>query len=147
MEGTDFRGQLIDDPSVWSIKIWSKGDVQSGKILEEQEESEFVKWLDSLEAEGEPSEYAEETARRLSWSYPYIKASNVPAKVSVTELKRRYNEMVSEDAMAFPEYLPALVKKPMFLEEKNGLSYAEKGQYSTLSCSTWITIGRILKPD
>ncbi|WP_265446903.1 helicase-exonuclease AddAB subunit AddA [Acetivibrio straminisolvens] len=127
MEGTDFRGQLIDDPSVWSIKIWSKGDVQSGKILEEQEESEFVKWLDSLEAEGEPSEYAEETARRLSWSYPYIKASNVPAKVSVTELKRRYNEMVSEDAMAFPEYLPALVKKPMFLEEKNGLSYAEKG--------------------
>jgi len=44
-------------------------------------------------------EKAEETARRLSWSYPYVKASKVPAKVSVTELKRRYNEVVSEDVM------------------------------------------------
>jgi len=53
----------------------------------------------------EPSEYAEETARRLSWSYPYVKASKVPAKVSVTELKRRYNEVVSEDVMQFPDYM------------------------------------------
>ncbi|NLU27596.1 helicase-exonuclease AddAB subunit AddA [Acetivibrio thermocellus] len=121
-----FRGLLIDDPSVWSVKIWNKTDVQSSGVSEEQGESEFIKWLDSLEKE-EPSEYAEETARRLSWSYPYVKASKVPAKVSVTELKRRYNEMVSEDVMQFPDYMPVLVKKPMFLEEKKGLTYAEKG--------------------
>jgi len=54
---------------------------------------------------------AEETARRLSWSYPYVKASKVPAKVSVTELKRRYNEVVSEDVMQFPDYMPVLVNK------------------------------------
>lgn len=128
VENANFRGMLIDDSSVWGVKIWDKSDVQSSRISEELGESEFVKWLDSLEvAEEEPSELVEETARRLSWSYPYAKASKVPAKVSVTELKRRYNEMLSEDAMAFPEYQPVLVKKPMFLEEKKGLSYAEKG--------------------
>jgi len=44
-----FRGLLIDDPSVWSVKIWNKTDVQSSGVSEEQGESEFIKWLDSLE--------------------------------------------------------------------------------------------------
>ena len=118
---------LIDDSSIWGVKIWNKCDVQSSNISEEREESEFIKWLDSLEADEEPSELTEEIARRLSWNYPYSKATRVPAKISVTELKRRYNTMSSEDVMAFPEYLPILVKRPMFLEAKKGLSYAEKG--------------------
>ena len=125
--GKDFNGLLLDDTSVWSVKIWNKSDVQNGRVSEEQEESEFIKWLDSLETSEEPSEYTEEIVRRLSWNYAYAKASKVPAKVSVTELKRRYNEMLSEEAMAFPDYMSILIKKPMFLEEKKGLSYAEKG--------------------
>ncbi|HOQ37859.1 MAG TPA: helicase-exonuclease AddAB subunit AddA [Acetivibrio sp.] len=127
LENVNFGGMLIDDPSVWSIKLWNKSDVQSGKISEEQEESEFERWLDSLETEEEPSKLAEEIARRLSWNYPYANASKVPAKVSVTELKKRYNEIVSEDTMQFPDFIPVLEKKPMFLQEKKGLSYTEKG--------------------
>jgi len=123
----NFNGQLWDDPSVWSIKIWDKSDMQNGRVSDDQVESEFIKWLDSLEESEEPSEYTEEIVRRLSWNYAYAKASRIPAKVSVTELKRRYNIMVSEEAMDFPDYLPTLIKKPMFLEGKKGLSYAEKG--------------------
>ncbi len=69
----------------------------------------------------------EEIERRLSWKYPYVKTSKVPAKVSVTELKRRFNTQISEDSGAIPSYLPTLVSKPLFLEEKKGLSAAEKG--------------------
>lgn len=123
----NFQGVIIDDPSVWRIKVWNKSDVQNSVLSEEAEGSDFNKWLDGLETVEEPSEWAVEIARRLSWNYSYAKATRLPAKVSVTELKRRYNEMLSEDARAFPEYIPLLVKKPMFLEEKKGLSYAEKG--------------------
>jgi len=125
--GDDICNRLLEDSSKWMVKVWSKSDVQGSSISDEQDENEFIEWLDSLEAEEEASELEEEIARRLSWVYPYDKASRVPAKISVTELKRSYNTMVSEEAMAFPEYLPVLVKKPMFLEEKKGLSYAEKG--------------------
>lgn len=125
--GSEFRGLLIDDPSVWSIKIWNKSDVLTSRISEDREESEFIQWLDNLEIAEELSEFSEEISRRLSWDYAYAKTVKVPAKVSVTELKRRFNAEAAEEIGAFPEYLPVLVKKPMFLEEKKGLSPAEAG--------------------
>jgi len=125
--GNEFRGLMVDDPSVWSIKIWNKSDVQGSRIAEEQEESEFIRWLDSLETAGDLSEFSEEINKRLSWDYAYVRVSRVPAKVSVTEVKRRFDENFSEDAGTYPEYLLPLVKKPRFLEEKKGLTHAEMG--------------------
>ncbi len=147
--GSEFRGCLIDDPSQWQIKLWNKSDVLSGRRPEESLEGEFIAWLDSLSGkvleengglshqitleetlkeqlphEGHRDIY-KEIERRLSWKYPYVKTSKVPAKVSVTELKRRFNTQISEDSV--PSYLPTLVSKPLFLEEKKGLSAAEKG--------------------
>ncbi len=63
----------------------------------------------------------------MSWAYPYAKTAQVPVKVSVTELKRRFEAQLVEETGALPGYLPALVKKPLFLEEKQGLSAAEVG--------------------
>jgi len=125
--GKEFHGRLMDDPSQWSIKIWNKRDVLNGTPSQEQEENDFLQWLDSLEtSEGLP-EYSEEVAKRLNWNYAYAKTARVPAKVSVTELKRRFQAEFSEEAREFPEYLPTLVKKPKFLEEKKGLTAAEMG--------------------
>ena len=125
--GSEFRGLLIDDPSVWRVKVWNKSDVLSCKAVVEKEEREFIRWLDSVEASKEDFEFSEEIARRLSWNYAYAKTSKVPAKVSVTELKRRFDTELSEEVGAFPEYLPVLIKRPKFLEEKKGLSAAEAG--------------------
>ena len=125
--GLEFPGLLLEDPSVWGIRLWNKSDVLSSKATEEQDESEFNQWLDGLEAAGEGTEIPAEIARRLSWEYPYHKTSQVPAKVSVTELKRRFEAQLVEETGAWPGYLPALVKKPLFLEEKQGLSAAEVG--------------------
>jgi len=119
--------ELIEDPSIWLINLWNKSDIQSIALLEERKESEFIKWLDNMGHEEGISELAEEVSRRLSWEYPYSKISSVPAKVSVTELKRRFNTAVSEETGSIPECLPTLNKKPVFLMEKKGLSAAEKG--------------------
>ena len=125
--GSRFRGPLIEDPSVWGIRIWNKSDVLSGQSAKDQDESQFIQWLDGLEAPGEVEGFSEEIARRLSWEYQYPKASQVPAKVSVTELKRRFDAELREEDGAFSPILPALVRKPRFLEEKKGLSAAEAG--------------------
>lgn len=63
--GSEFRGLLIDDPSVWSIKIWNKSDVLGSRISEEPEESEFIRWLDSLETAEELSEFSEEITKKV----------------------------------------------------------------------------------
>lgn len=125
--GREYRGILLDDPSVWSVRIWSRSNVSSEKSGEGPGENEFIKWLDQLDSNGVNMECSTEIARRLSWEYRYGKASRVPAKVSVTELKRRFDTELSEEIGAFPEYMPVLVKKPLFLEEKKGLNAAEAG--------------------
>ncbi len=125
--GSEFPSLLIEDPSEWGIRLWNKSDVLSGKQAEEQGESEFEQWLDELDSQEEESDFSAEISRRLSWEYPYAKTSRVPAKVSVTELKRRFDAQLAEETGALTGYLPALVKKPVFLEEKKGLSAAEVG--------------------
>jgi len=121
------NAELIEDPSEWLIKLWDKSEIQNIGLPQEHKESEFIKWLDGLEREEGIPGQAEEVSGRLSWEYPYSKISKVPAKVSVTEIKRRFNTAVSEDTRSIPEYLTALNKKPVFLMEKKGLSAAEKG--------------------
>ncbi len=127
VSGNCTHAAQIDDPSAWKIKIWNKRDVQNTQVSDEHEESEFLKWLDSLEALDADTEFSEEISKRLDWNYAYAKASRIPAKISVTELKRRFNAEFSEEVGQYPDYLPALVKKPMFMEEKKGLSAAEAG--------------------
>lgn len=123
----EFRGLLIEDPSLWNVRIWNKSDVLSGKISVEHEDNEFIKWLDGLETAEEISGFAEEITRRLSWEYSYAAASNIPAKITVTELKRRFNAEETENSDAFFGSLPTIIRKPMFLEETKGLSAAEVG--------------------
>ena len=71
-------------------------------------------------------EYWDEVSRRLDWTYPYIKLENIPGKVTVTELKRRF-EAELEQVGQLPVQFPTLISKPLFLEERKGLSAAEKG--------------------
>lgn len=115
---------LITDQSVWNISIWNRSDV-SGNSAKIHDENNFIQWLDEL-YNGKDKDIPEEIVRRLSWEYRYIKASKVPSKLSVTELKRRFHaESMGETGDFF--FMPALVKKPKFLEDKKGLNAAEAG--------------------
>jgi recombination helicase AddA, Firmicutes type len=128
-----FPGLVVEDPSAWSVHLWNKSDVLSSKIAKEYTESEFSRWLAELHNSLDKSEEQDrldeeiEIARRLSWEYPYTRISKVPAKVSVTELKRRFEAETAEGSGALAASLPVLVKKPKFLEEIIGLSAAEVG--------------------
>ena len=123
--GTEYSGKPMIDPSR-QMRIWSKNDVLAEKISEVHEEKELLDWLDGQLVASEPYEYFTEVERRLGWDYPYTKANTTPAKITVTELKRRFEAELA-DVTRIPVQIPPLVKKPMFLEVEKGLSAAEKG--------------------
>lgn len=126
--GVVTKGTLIDDPSVWSIRTWSKLELLSSDSKDEQDENEFIKWLEDLNCldSTDDGDLAAEIGRRIEWEYPYSKLTKMPAKVTVTELKRRFED-VAEGMDSLPGYVPGLIKKPLFLEGKRGLSAAEAG--------------------
>lgn len=133
-------------PSGWLIRSWDKAELLKGSSGEEKDEQDFREWLKGLavaasikeeteltKAQVEPVEdlakaesLEAEIIRRLSWQYPYGKLSKVPAKLTVTELKRRFQD-IEEESTFLSQGVPALIKKPLFLEKKKGLSPAEKG--------------------
>jgi ATP-dependent helicase/nuclease subunit A len=49
----------------------------------------------------------------------------LPVKITVSELKRRFDTGFDEESSNM--YVPALIKKPMFLEESRTMSAAERG--------------------
>lgn len=59
-------------------------------------ENDFLKQLENLDINKAYSEDWEEIQRRLGWEYPYSSLSTIPAKLSVTELKRRFAAEFSE---------------------------------------------------
>ncbi len=116
---------LIDDHSSWDIRIWNKKDIfVSGHEVESPIDSE----IDTLEfiKERPKGLLKQAITERLEWTYLYQKSGILPTKISVTELKRRFNTELDE-TNATPIFVPPLIKKPMFLEGQKGYTAAEKG--------------------
>lgn len=148
--------RYLEDPSIWQLKIWSKSEFANGEEQEEKAGNEFFDWLQELselcedqprEADRFTSSVAEypddagspesqhgdclikEITRRLSWDYPFGKLVQVPVKITVTELKRRFENVTEEAGLLVEsaESIPLLIKKPLFLQAQKGLSAAEAG--------------------
>ncbi len=118
---------LLEDPSLWEARKWSVTELVSGKAGEGAEGQVQQESFRNLDLEKVYSSYGDEIERRLSWKYKYPLSSKLAAKLTVTELKRLYNERGTGESESQSYYLPALVKKPVFLEGAKGLSAVEKG--------------------
>lgn len=131
--GSAYKGILIDDSSVWNIRIWHKDEILGIQSVEDRDESKFFKWLDDLENFNDQDSnevIRKEVTRRLNWEYPYAGLSKIPAKISVTELKKRFQaelETINEGGSYLTDFSSISIKKPLFLEKKKGLTPAEAG--------------------
>lgn len=116
----------IDDKSKWSIRIWDKSDMEEVLQGEEQDRGECVKrLLEGYLKEDDENSYDDFVENRLSYKYPYIKASELPTVLSVSELKRRFNTMEVENSGSLIK--PHLKQRPSFMEGKSKLTGAERG--------------------
>jgi len=133
----DWLGSALTAHPDWPglLTIWSRDEVQAWEAENRPEEN--MVWLDGLDsadpgetggeigAEGASETLRQEIDRRLAWQYPYAEITGIPAKVSVTELKRRFQEESAVQSGIPP--LPPKMKRPLFLEGKKAFTAAEIG--------------------
>lgn len=113
LDATSFPEEYLEDESKWKVMLWKGKDVLTDEHKNEETD----------EMQCCHSDCTEEINRRLNYIYPFIASSNLPNKISVTELKRSLTD--EEDVSA--QLFTASLKKPRFIEEQKGLTATEKG--------------------
>ena len=88
---------------------------------------ELFEKIRRLEPLGTAGPQAELVRSRLEWTYPASYALGKAAKVSVTELKRRFDALIVEEEPSIADFRKPVGGRPLFLQEKRGLSAAEAG--------------------
>ena len=115
---------MVQDSSKWSIKTWNKEDFRK-KANAYDEEDDIIKEIESVNLTSDASKYNDEINRRLNWEYNYIDASNIPAKFSVSELKRKFALIDRDESRDIVSSV--VLKKPLFMQKNRTLSQSEKG--------------------
>ncbi len=148
--GFDYELPEIKSDAVWKVSIYNSQNISNAKKLETGEEAQFdiIKWLQEQNRQNVENFNVEnfkvnefnnatengnssantaalEIFRRLSWKYPFGNLTSIPSKLSVTEIKRYFN-INNEGEDSYAQMRPG-IRKPAFLQEKKGLSSAEKG--------------------
>ncbi len=126
--GVDVEMPEVGKESLWTVYIRKNDYIKVTPMLEgEGEEKEdgfnLKDWLENSNSCDKST--AIEIIRRLSWKYPYIKMTEFPSKFSVTEIKRFFN--LNDEGEDRTVLKHTGIRKPTFLQEKKGLSPAEKG--------------------
>lgn len=127
---SDFNGALIDDESCWNVRLYNSNDIGINKEEEQVQDFDFMNLIDEnkeIVVEERETGVKDEIHRRLSWEYKYIAASKIPAKVSVTELKRWFAIQSQDESAPLPGLFSPSIKTPLFLEGKKDLTPAQKG--------------------
>lgn len=116
------RSDMIVDDSKWAINILNRRDI----LLEEQEKADKLKEmqekLDNPRVKDETI-YNDRIQKVLNWDYPYEKATNIPSKLSVTEIKKSNINNIE----SINYNIPSLVEKPKFLEGTKTFTPEERG--------------------
>lgn len=118
--------RLIDDNSKWMVKLMNYKDLDIEENIAKLETIDINEKLKELELKEINLYYREKIEKRLNFKYKYSASTKMPTVFTVSELKRMYNQNL-DDEFVNTNYIPRIVRKPMFLEEKRGLTAAEKG--------------------
>lgn len=117
--------KLSSEASRFDVRLISKQEILN--TSKQTTKEEFINEFSFMEEEQSKqySPHVDEIIRRLQWEYPYKLMNALPVKITVSELKRRFDSNLSEEDASM--YLPTLVQRPRFLEESKAMNAAEKG--------------------
>lgn len=119
-QGGLLDGRVKDDyGSSWHIRIYTRSDVSKmvGGMAKDRQQLKALLDDPPAASDGELKKLIE---GRFSYSYPYRFASEIPSKLTVTEIKK----------INTPKSLyktPVLVDRPKFIEGKKQFTAAERG--------------------
>ena len=115
-----------DDSSKWKINMYTRAELTNREESDEEESDYTSKIVDSEELD---KDTFNEVSRRLSFEYPLKESTTLKSNISVSELKRRNEEINYDVEEMFTENQPKerTIMTPKFLQEEKGLTAAEKG--------------------
>lgn len=115
-----------DDSSKWEVNIYTRAELINRDDTEEEEDNKESQIVNSEKLN---EEIYDEVSRRLAYEYPFKESTTLKSNVSVSELKRRNEEMNYDLEEMFTEAKPMerTIMTPKFLQEEKGLTAAEKG--------------------
>ena len=103
----------MEDESKWSVKTWSRDDIE----FEKHEKEGIREVLNTMDLSQHDTEYYEQIEKKLNFEYPYLGVVKKAASISVTEIKKRQEEYEEqEDSLGLYKHKTTL-KKPKFLSE------------------------------
>jgi ATP-dependent helicase/nuclease subunit A len=112
------------DSSRWKIYFHTEMERTGAEKVSYPELLAMIQKKEPLAAEGTSAGIIND---RLSWCYPAAEVVGLPSKVSVTDLKRRFERVVAEEDGAVRDYRSKIGGRPLFMQEERGLTAAEKG--------------------
>ncbi len=144
--GQTAENAINQDSSSWQIYLWTQNDIReyAGKLR--QDYTHELSRVRSLLPVAESETAAEKEGpsanasgdikilinKRLGWAYAFPALADIPAKLSVTEIKNRYQQFAQDDlsSQSFSQTFNVaspFARRPLFLQEEHGLSAGEKG--------------------
>ncbi|KAF5070289.1 ATP-dependent helicase/nuclease subunit A [anaerobic digester metagenome] len=114
---------FADEPSTWTFSRKTREDILlqavEKKVQAGEQENYFALW----ETDKDFSGRRDELFSLLQWKYPYIKATELPSKLSISEVKRRNLAEITGEPM-----LPTVeLKLPQTIERAGSLTAVEIG--------------------
>ena len=122
--GKEDDPQSIKDKSCWQIQTYREG-VSIEKDSRESITQEILEQIKDLQPVEVNPELQQAITQRLNWRYPYQNVVTKGAKITVTEIKNKFQALAEEEQGYSSEY--RLTKRPVFLQRYQGLSPQEKG--------------------
>ncbi|MBP5427621.1 MAG: helicase-exonuclease AddAB subunit AddA [Clostridiales bacterium] len=114
--GFEFPTNCVDDESCFRVFLVNKSDIKDEVKKVQQDNELFEQALYDIEVSDEITFIPPDILQSLNWEYQYKGLESIPAKVSVTQLKKNF---ASDDEV--------VVNKPKFLEQQNKLEATSIG--------------------
>ncbi|AIY82957.1 MAG: helicase-exonuclease AddAB subunit AddA [Clostridium baratii] len=129
-DGEPLRGRIgvssgiaKDDLSTWKVNLWDSSNLFVEKNLDAVDE---ISIDEELFINSRAETVDKEIARRLGYEYKYLDSTTIKSNISVSDLKKAGYEP-SDEYRGESLFKEKPVLKPRFLQEKKGLSGAERG--------------------
>ena len=116
---------ILNDPSRWKLNFITELTPDTPKVTDKQTLAILttVQTLKPLPA----TENASWVNARLNWQYPHQEELTIPAKLSVTEIKRRFAAEEAQVDLATPSYAENMFKRPQFIQQTTAITNTEYG--------------------
>lgn len=106
---------FFDEHSKWDLTFWNRQQLLEKEEIQTQEAEEkkaiFTNWDTQIDYSGLRSD----VFHILSWQYDHANATKLPAKISISEIKRKFMEQIYDIPPASPAKLtlPTQIMQPL----------------------------------